>query len=274
MHAADPQAALTYNPLAGEKSPASVLRAGCKSPPAVIDGRPVLARERPAFLVMAGVSRFGAIPKPTVIVRMQEIAVALPAGPMCPAGAWLRALILETAGWSVTMHQKSRHPENFAAQVPATEAGALRYAFIHAGWHADIVHQARDSFVAEIQRHGVAPDAIDVFEVPGAFELPLLAKKLARSGRYAALVACALVVDGGIYRHEFVADAVVSALMAVQLEVGVPVLSVVLTPHHFHAGDEHQAFFAAHFVIKGAEAARACVRTVKVLRGVDESALA
>lgn len=169
------------------------------------------------------------------------------------------------------MHQKSHHPENFAAQALETEAGALRYAFIHAGWHADIVHKARDAFLTEMQLHGVAPDAIDVFEMPGAFELPLLAKKLARSGCYAAVVACAFVVDGGIYRHEFVADTVVSALMAVQLEVGVPVLSVILTPHHFHAGDEHQAFFAAHFVVKGAEAARACVRTVKVLRGVAES---
>ena len=168
------------------------------------------------------------------------------------------------------MHQKTRHPENFAVKAPDTASGALRYAFIHAGWHADIVHKARDAFLKEIQLHGVAPDAIDVVEVPGAFELPLLAKKLAGSGRYAAVVACAFVVDGGIYRHEFVADAVVSALMAVQLEIGVPVLSVVLTPHHFHAGDEHQAFFAAHFVVKGAEAARACVRTVKVLRGVDE----
>jgi 6,7-dimethyl-8-ribityllumazine synthase len=168
------------------------------------------------------------------------------------------------------MHQKTHHPENFVAQAPDTEVGALRYAFIHAGWHADIVHKARDSFLTEMQLHGVARDAIDVFEVPGAFELPLLAKKLARTGRYAAVVACALVVDGGIYRHEFVADAVVAALMAVQLELGIPVLSVVLTPHHFHAGDEHQAFFAAHFVLKGAEAARACIRTVRVLRSVDE----
>ncbi len=168
------------------------------------------------------------------------------------------------------MPQKTPHPENFVASAFRTEAGAPRYAFIHAGWHADIVHKARDSFLTEMQLHGVAQDAIDVFEVPGAFELPLLAKKLARTGRYAAVVACALVVDGGIYRHEFVADAVVGALMAVQLELGVPVLSVVLTPHHFHAGDEHQAFFAAHFVVKGAEAARACLRTVKVLASVDE----
>lgn len=172
------------------------------------------------------------------------------------------------------MYQREKaHQHAGIETIPESkfESGPLRYAFIHACWHAEIVHQARDSFLTEMQQRGVARGSIDVFEVPGAFELPLLAKRLARSGRYAAVVACALVVDGGIYRHEFVADSVVNALMAVQLETEVPVLSVVLTPHHFHAGDEHQSFFAAHFVVKGAEAAKACVQTVQVLRRVAAS---
>lgn len=169
------------------------------------------------------------------------------------------------------MHQKPRHAEDSATPALKTETGAKRYAFIHAAWHADIVYQARDAFLAEMPRQGVTSEAIDVHEVPGAFELPLLAKKLAQSGRYAAVVACAFVVDGGIYRHEFVSESVVSALMGVQMDVGIPVLSVVLTPHHFHAGDEHQAFFASHFLVKGAEAARACVQTVKVLGAVEAS---
>lgn len=141
-----------------------------------------------------------------------------------------------------------------------------RYAFVHAQWHATIVQQARDAFCAEMRQLGVSEDGIDVIEVPGAFEIPLMARRLARSGRYAAIAGCAFVVDGGIYRHEFVAESVVSALMAVQLDTDVPVMSVVLTPHHFHAGDEHQAFFADHFLRKGAEAARACVQTVQALQ--------
>ncbi len=99
----------------------------------------------------------------------------------------------------------------------------LRIAFVQATWHADIVNQARDGFLAEMARQGVPRDAIDILELPGAFEIPLHAKKLAQSGRFDAIVACALVVDGGIYRHEFVANAVVQGLMAVQLETGVPV---------------------------------------------------
>ena len=149
---------------------------------------------------------------------------------------------------------------------PARPSPPRRYAFIHAMWHADIVHQGRDAFVAEMARQGVAGDNIDVIEVPGAFEIPLHAQQLARGGRHAAIVACGLVVDGGIYRHEFVADAVISGLMRVQLDTGVPVLSAVLTPQSFHGHAEHQRFFAEHFVLKGTEAARACVQTLHSLQ--------
>lgn len=62
------------------------------------------------------------------------------------------------------------------------------------------------------------------------------------------------------------ADAVISGLMRVQLDTDVPVLSAVLTPKNFHEHNVHKAFFAEHFVVKGREAARACVETVASLR--------
>jgi 6,7-dimethyl-8-ribityllumazine synthase len=145
-----------------------------------------------------------------------------------------------------------------------------RIAFVQAQWHSDIVHQARDAFLAEMQRQGVARDTIDLFDVPGAFEIPLHARRLAQSGRYAAIVGCALVVDGGIYRHEFVAATVVDALMKVQLECDVPVLSAVLTPHHFHEHVEHRKYFHAHFAVKGTEVADACIKTVEGLRQLQQ----
>jgi 6,7-dimethyl-8-ribityllumazine synthase len=146
---------------------------------------------------------------------------------------------------------------------------AGRIAFIQSCWHSDIVNRGRDAFLMEMKRQGIAAKSIDVLEVPGAFELPLLAKKLALSNRYRAVVACGFVVNGGIYRHEFVADAVVSGLMQVQLETRVPVFSVVLTPLNFHESEEHQRFFAEHFVVKGTEAARACVTTLAAHAKLD-----
>jgi len=154
--------------------------------------------------------------------------------------------------------------------MPAAGSGpGQRIAFVQAQWHADIVHQARDAFLEEMARSGIPREQIDVFDVPGAFEIPLHAKRLSLSGRYAAIVACALVVDGGIYRHEFVANTVVSSLMSLQLETGVPIMSAVLTPHHFHEHIEHRKYFHRHFAIKGTEAAQACVNTIEALRQVD-----
>ncbi|MDH7799368.1 MULTISPECIES: 6,7-dimethyl-8-ribityllumazine synthase [unclassified Beijerinckia] len=133
-----------------------------------------------------------------------------------------------------------------------------RFAFVKANWHADIVSRALQGFLELIPS-----DKVDVFDVPGAFELPLVARDLALSGKYAAVAAAALVVDGGIYRHDFVAQAVVNGLMRVGLDTGVPILSVALTPHHFHDSEHHQRIFYDHFLEKGREAARAALMIVE-----------
>ncbi|MDO8986174.1 6,7-dimethyl-8-ribityllumazine synthase [Cypionkella sp.] len=132
----------------------------------------------------------------------------------------------------------------------------LRIAFIKARWHADIVDQTLKGFEADMAAAG-RKVAISTYDVPGAFEMPLLAKRLAESGQFDAVVAAALVVDGGIYRHDFVAQAVVAGLMDAQMATGVPTFSVSLTPHHFHESAIHHDFYHDHFLKKGAEAANA-----------------
>ncbi len=133
-----------------------------------------------------------------------------------------------------------------------------RFAFIKANWHADIVDRARDGFLELIPA-----SQVDVFDVPGAFEMPLLARDLAQTDRYEAIACAAFVVDGGIYRHDFVAQAVVDGLMRAGMDTGVPILSVSLTPHQYQETDHHNAIFQAHFVEKGREAARAALSICK-----------
>ena len=148
----------------------------------------------------------------------------------------------------------------------------LRLAFVQARWHADIVDQSRLAFMDEIERQLGGRARIDVVDVPGAFELPLQSRMLARTGLYDAVVGAAFVVDGGIYRHDFVAQAVVSGLMQAQMDTDVPVLSVVLTPHQFQPTEQHRRFFLDHFKVKGIEAANACLSLLSARRSLAPAA--
>lgn len=152
---------------------------------------------------------------------------------------------------------------------------SLPVALISATWHAGLVDVAVDSCRAELTARGFTSDAAtDHFQVPGSFELPLLARRLAESRKYSAIIAFGLVVDGGIYRHEFVANAVIDGLMKVMLESDVPVFSSVLTPIRFHEHDEHEDFFRRHLAQKGLEVARAAAETLDVHQALPALALA
>lgn len=138
-----------------------------------------------------------------------------------------------------------------------------RIAFIEAAWHQEIVAQARVSFMNHIADSEIDESSVDLYTVPGSLEIPLQCQRLAKSERYDIIICAGLIVDGGIYRHDFVASTVLDGMMRVQLDTEVPILSVVLTPHHFNEQDAHQSFFFEHFKIKGKEAADACLRTLE-----------
>lgn len=132
-----------------------------------------------------------------------------------------------------------------------------RVAFVQSAWHRDIVAECRIAFLAEIEARHIARAQIDVFEVPGAFEIPLHVQILAKTRRYTAIVAAGLVID-----DEYVAETVIKALMDVQLRTEVPVFSAVVTPEQFHETAAHFDFFRKHFAVKGVEVAEACANTL------------
>ena len=144
-------------------------------------------------------------------------------------------------------------------QISIEHSSGLCIAVVKARWHADIVDQCYAAFVSEIARLTSGRAVVEAIDVPGAFEIPLMARSLARTGQYSAILGAAFVVDGGIYRHEFVAEAVVGGLMQAQLDTDVPILSAVLIPQKFDESEERQRYFRDHFKIKGREAAEACV---------------
>lgn len=140
---------------------------------------------------------------------------------------------------------------------------ASKVAYIQAQWHTEITDICKRSFVAKMVAQGFKKGDVEFFNVPGSLEIPLMAKRLAKSGKYAAVCASGLVVDGGIYRHDFVANAVLQGIVQVSLETETPILSAVLTPHHFHEMAAHKQFFSEHMKVKGTELAEACMAIIK-----------
>jgi len=138
-----------------------------------------------------------------------------------------------------------------------------RVCFIHASWHVEIVEGLKDNFLGKSAEFGLVESQVDVVSVPGSLEIPLQAQLRAKTGLYDAIVVAGFVIDGGIYRHDFVAQAVLDSVMKIQLEQEMPIIYAVLTPHHFHDNSTHEAFFAEHLKKKGVEAANALYQTLK-----------
>ena len=111
-------------------------------------------------------------------------------------------------------------------------AGA-RFAILASRWNARIT----DALVAGARRsladNGVPEDAVDVVRLPGAWELPMAARKLANAGTHAAIIALGCVVRGDTRHYEHVADLCAEGLMRVALDTGVPVLNGVLAVERF-----------------------------------------
>jgi len=144
----------------------------------------------------------------------------------------------------------------------------FRVALIAAQWHEELVSVATSSCYAELAKLGLDVDNnVKLFKVPGSLEIPLISKLIIEAGGFDAVIAFGLIVNGGIYRHEFVAQTVLDGMMTVSLETKIPVLSAVLTPQKFDEHDTVQIeFFRRHLVTKGIEAARAAVQTMQVAR--------
>jgi 6,7-dimethyl-8-ribityllumazine synthase len=144
----------------------------------------------------------------------------------------------------------------------ALAADGMRVAVVAARFNEDIVGRLVDGARDELARHGCVAD--DTIWVPGAFEIPVVAQRLAASGTYEALVALACVIRGGTPHFEYVSSAVTVGCEAVARTTGVPLGFGVLT-----TDDRAQAEARARGSEgdKGAEAAQAAVATALVLRG-------
>ncbi len=143
----------------------------------------------------------------------------------------------------------------------------LRIGLVATRWNdfivGNLVSGAKDALV----RHGVAEEDIGLAVVPGAFEIPLIAKRLAMSGKYDAIVCLGAVIRGATAHFEYVAGEVAKGIASVMLETGVPVTFGVLTTETLEQAIERAGTKAGN---KGAEAALAAIEMANLLRTLGD----
>lgn len=149
--------------------------------------------------------------------------------------------------------------------APLSFAVPPRLALVVSRFNTEVTGGLRDGARAWLGEHGITLRDDDLFDSPGAFELPLIAQTLARSGRYDGVICLGCVVKGDTAHFEFISLGAATGLMQASLATGIPIAFGVLTTY-----TEEQAIVRsrgdAHN--KGREAAAACVETLAVLQAI------
>ncbi len=142
----------------------------------------------------------------------------------------------------------------------------LRFAFIAARFNDFVVEPLIRGALDALKRHGATEKQVEIVRVPGAFDIPLVARKLALSRRYDALIALGAVVRGETPHFDYVAGECASGLARIALESGVPVAFGVLTTETMQQAVDRAGGKAGN---KGADAALAAVEMANLLRRLD-----
>lgn len=137
-----------------------------------------------------------------------------------------------------------------------------RYALLVTRWNAFVVEHLKAGALDTLRRHGVDESQIDVIYAPGAFELPLVAQKVAATGNYDAIVALGAVIRGGTPHFDYVAGECTKGLAQVSLNAGIPITFGVLTVDTIEQAIERSGTKAGN---KGAEAASTALEMVSLL---------
>ncbi|MFO0799070.1 MAG: 6,7-dimethyl-8-ribityllumazine synthase [Gemmataceae bacterium] len=141
-----------------------------------------------------------------------------------------------------------------------TPAG--RFALVAARFNAVVVDQLTAGALDALKRHGVTDDRIDVVRVPGSFEIPVVAQRLGKSGRYAAVICLGCIIRGDTDHYDHVAGAATSGIARAGLDAGVPVVFGVLTTDTLEQAVHRAGAKAGN---KGFEAAVTAVEMVNLL---------
>jgi 6,7-dimethyl-8-ribityllumazine synthase len=148
-------------------------------------------------------------------------------------------------------------------------ATGKKFAIVVARFNSFVVESLLDGALDTLERYGeVNTDDVTVVRVPGAYELPIVAKKLAEKNKYHAIIALGAVIRGGTPHFDLVAGECNSGLAKVSLETGIPVAFGVITTDSIEQAIERSGTKAGN---KGAEAALCALEMVNVISAIEEA---
>jgi 6,7-dimethyl-8-ribityllumazine synthase len=145
-------------------------------------------------------------------------------------------------------------------------AEGLRFAIVVSRFNDFIGERLLGGALDALIRSGAHEKDIEIFKVPGAFEIPLVAKKLAKSGRYNAVICLGAVIRGATPHFDYVANEVSKGIATVSLETGIPVTFGVLTTDNLEQAIERAGSKAGN---KGWDAAIAAIEMVNLVRQIE-----
>jgi 6,7-dimethyl-8-ribityllumazine synthase len=146
-------------------------------------------------------------------------------------------------------------------------ATGLRFGIVVSRWNEFVTGRLLEGALDGLERHGAASESVDVAWVPGAYEIPLVARRLALSGRYQAVVCLGALIRGATPHFDYLAGAVASGIASAGAESGVPVIFGVLTTDTVEQAIERAGTKAGN---KGAEAAVAAIEMANLMKELAE----
>lgn len=144
-------------------------------------------------------------------------------------------------------------------------AEGLRFAIVASRFNEFITSKLLEGALDMLRRHGATEEAMDVAWVPGAFEVPLVAKKLAASGKYDAVICVGAVIRGATSHYDYVCNEVSKGVAQVGLSTGVPVIFAIVTTENIEQAVERAGTKAGN---KGADGAMAAMEMANLLRSI------
>jgi 6,7-dimethyl-8-ribityllumazine synthase len=144
-------------------------------------------------------------------------------------------------------------------------AGGFRFALVSSRWNDFLTGRLVEGALDALERLGADSGAVEHFRVPGSFEIPLLALKLAQSGRFDAIVCLGTVIRGQTPHFEYVAGEVTKGIAHAALSTGVPVLYGIVTADTLEQAIDRAGVKAGN---KGFEAAMSAVEMVNLYKSV------